>query len=245
MSKDKLNIITENNNYIFVNKPSGMLSILDRHDTSLPSAIAALRNKYPDVFTVHRIDKDTSGCLVFAKNETAHRHASIAFETRQVTKKYWGIVHGNPPQQSGTIRDKIMDHPVIKGKMIVNAKEGKEAITNYKIVEQFFGYSLVEFHILTGRMHQIRLHCQNLGCPLLCDPIYGKDEQIFVSKLNKKYALGKYIETEQPILTRLALHSYSISFLDIEGAEQKAEATLFKDMSATLQQMRKWLAVKK
>jgi 23S rRNA pseudouridine1911/1915/1917 synthase len=244
MSKDKLSIITESDQYIFVNKPSGMLSILDRHDTTLPSAIAVLRKKYGEVFIVHRIDKDTSGCLVFAKTESAHRHASIAFETRQVTKKYLGIVHGAPPHDSGTIKDKIMDHPVIKGKMIVNAKEGKEAITNYKIIERFSGYSLVEFHILTGRMHQIRIHCQNLGCPLLCDPIYGKDEQIFVSKLNRKYALSKYEEVEQPILTRLALHSFSISFENEFGVIESAEAPLFKDMSATLQQMRKWLVKK-
>jgi 23S rRNA pseudouridine955/2504/2580 synthase/23S rRNA pseudouridine1911/1915/1917 synthase len=241
MSKEKLSIIHESNNYIFVNKPSGMLSILDRHDPTLPSAIAILRKKYGDVFIVHRIDKDTSGCLVFAKNESAHRHASIAFETRQVTKKYLGIVHGAPPQDSGTIKDKIMDHPVIKGKMIVNAKEGKEAITNYTVIEKFSGYALVEFHILTGRMHQIRIHCQNLGCPLLCDPIYGKDEQIFVSKFNKKYALSKYEEEEKPILNRLALHSASIAFKNEAGEEECASAPLFKDMSATLQQMRKWL----
>jgi 23S rRNA pseudouridine1911/1915/1917 synthase len=244
MSKIKLSILSQNDDYIFVNKPSGMLSILDRHDITLPSAIAALRLQFGDVFTVHRIDKDTSGCLVFAKHEDAHRHASIAFETRQVTKKYVGIVHGAPPQDAGTIKDKIMDHPVIKGKMIVNAKEGKEAITNYTVIQKFAGYSLVEFHILTGRMHQIRLHCQNLGCPLLCDPIYGKDEQIFVSQFNRKYTMSKYQEVEQPILTRLALHSNSISFTDMAGNVQSAEAPLFKDMSATLQQLTKWRAIK-
>jgi 23S rRNA pseudouridine1911/1915/1917 synthase len=241
MSIPKLSILLETEDYIFTNKPSGMLSILDRHDPSLPSAIALLRKQFGDVFIVHRIDKDTSGCLVFAKNEEAHRHASIAFETRQVTKKYIGIVHGAPPHQSGTIHDKIMDHPVIKGKMIVNAKEGKEAITNYTVLDTFAGYSTVEFHILTGRMHQIRIHCQNLGCPLLCDPIYGKDEQIFVSRLNKKYQLSKYEETEKPILERLALHSASISFETRHGATESAAAPLFKDMSATLQQMKKWL----
>ena len=109
-----------------------MLSILDRHDPTLPSAIAILRKKYGDVFIVHRIDKDTSGCLVFAKNENAHRHASIAFETRQVTKKYLGIVHGAPPQDSGTIKDKIMDHPVINVGM---------GIVNYDLFIKIFKYN--------------------------------------------------------------------------------------------------------
>jgi 23S rRNA pseudouridine1911/1915/1917 synthase len=233
-------IIFENEEYVFVNKPSGMLTILDRHDSSLPSVVGFLRSKYEKIFTIHRIDKDTSGCVVFAKNEEAHRHASIAFESRQVTKKYLGIVHGSPANDTGTIQDRLMDHPVIKGKMIVNAKQGKEAITNYKLVENFKSYSLVEFPILTGRMHQIRIHSANLGTPLLCDPIYGKDEKIFVSQLNKKYNLSKLTEEEQPILQRLALHSAHISFEDAQGKTLAVDCPLWKDMDASMKQMRKW-----
>jgi 23S rRNA pseudouridine1911/1915/1917 synthase len=241
MSKNKLSILSADSEYVFVNKPSGLLTIPDRHDPSMPSVVGILRRTYPNIMIVHRIDKDTSGALVFAQNAEAHRHASICFETRKVTKKYLGIVHGTPPNTSGSIQDKIMDHPVINGKMIVNAKQGKEAITNYSVVETFHGYTLMEFHILTGRMHQIRIHCANMGCPLLCDPIYGKDEQIFVSTINKKYTLGKYIENELPILSRLALHSFQIEFNACNGSLYKTEAPLFKDMQATLQQMRKWI----
>ncbi len=240
MSKTHLPILLQEQDYIFVNKPSGLRTIPDRHDTAIPSAVSYLRKPEPNILIVHRIDKDTSGCLVFARNEAAHRHASILFETRKVTKKYVGLVHGTPPKESGHIADRIMDHPTIKGKMIVNAKQGKDAITNYKILETFAGISLVEFHILTGRMHQIRLHCANLGCPLLCDPIYGKAENIFVSKFNRKYQLSKYQTEEQPILTRLALHSQSILFEKENGETVNATAPLFKDMQATLQQLQKW-----
>jgi 23S rRNA pseudouridine1911/1915/1917 synthase len=242
MRKEKLQILAEDDNYLFVNKPSGLLTIPDRHDASIPSTVGELKKIYPSIYIVHRIDKDTSGCLVFAKNDVAHRHASILFENRQVQKKYLGLVHGTPPKHKEYLEDKIMEHPTIKGKMIVNAKQGKVAITEYLLLEKFKGYSLVEFTIHTGRMHQIRLHAANRGFPLLCDPIYGKTENIHVSTLNRKYQLGKYIETEQPILSRLALHSSSISFLDANNKTTCAEAPLFKDMMATLQQMRKWLS---
>jgi 23S rRNA pseudouridine1911/1915/1917 synthase len=236
-----IDVIFENDDYIFVNKPSGMLTILDRHDPTLPSAIALLRKKFPDVFTVHRIDRDTSGCVVFAKHASAHRHASMAFENRNVTKKYLGLTLGTLPNVNGTITDKIMDHPVIKGKMIVNAKLGKETITNYTELENFKGYSLVEYHILTGRMHQIRIHSANMGNPLLCDPIYGQDTPILVSMFKrKKFKLSKDAEEERPILNRLALHSHTIEFEDEQGKIVAANAPLFKDMAATLQQLRKW-----
>jgi 23S rRNA pseudouridine1911/1915/1917 synthase len=236
-----ITIIKEDADYIFVNKPSGVLTIPDRHDETLPSVLNYLKNKYERVFIVHRIDRDTSGCLVFAKHETAHRHASILFEKRQVKKQYVGIVHGIPPLQHEVLQNKIMEHPTIKGKMIVNAKLGKEAITAYDVEEEFGNFSYLRYTIHTGRMHQIRIHSANMGCPIVCDPIYGKLEPIFVSQINKKYALAKNDEAERPILSRLALHAAYISFANEAGETLIAEAPLYKDMSATLQQMRKWV----
>jgi 23S rRNA pseudouridine1911/1915/1917 synthase len=234
-------IIQTTNDYIFVNKPSGLLTILDRHDPTAPSVVGYLRTKFDDVYTVHRIDKDTSGCLVFAKNAEAHRHASMLFENRQVNKYYTAIVLGNPPAASGEIRDRLTDHPVIKGKMIVHAKNGKEAITKYQVIDSFKGYSVINFKIETGRMHQIRVHCANMGCPIVCDPIYGQDKGILVSELNRKYKTSKLVELEQPILNRLALHSHNISFNGLKNELLDIEAPLYKDMSATIDQMKKWL----
>jgi 23S rRNA pseudouridine1911/1915/1917 synthase len=237
----KLEILEQDDNYIFVNKPSGMLTIPDRHDDTLPSAVGALRKQFEKVFIIHRIDKDTSGCLVFAKNAEAHRHASILFETRKVDKKYLGLVHGTMPDEVGMVHDKIMDHPTIKGKMIVNAKLGKEAITSYKVLDNFRGYSLVEYTIHTGRMHQIRIHSANLGAPIICDPIYGKPDPILVSSIKRKaYKLDNNLEQEIPILNRLALHSHSIMFEDEKQVPVGALAPLFKDMSATLKQLERW-----
>ncbi|MFM2386350.1 MAG: hypothetical protein RL660_1107 [Bacteroidota bacterium] len=236
-----MQILSHNDDYIFVNKPSGMLTIPDRHNAELPSVVGNLRKQFEKIFIVHRIDKDTSGCLVFAKHEDAHRHASILFETRQVSKKYLGLVHGSMPQEQGMVKDRIMEHSTVPGKMIVNAKLGKEAITEYLVKDNFRGYSLVEYTIHTGRMHQIRLHSANLGAPIICDPIYGTNKAILVSDIKRKpYKLDDKLEQEIPILNRLALHSHSISFIDLAGQTVGAEAPLHKDMSATLKQFDKW-----
>ncbi len=234
-------IVKETKDYIFVNKPSGILTIPDRHDPTVPNVVGYLRKKFDDLFIIHRIDKDTSGGLVFAKNAEAHRHASILFETRKVDKYYYALVLGGPALTEGVIEDRIMDHPTIKGKMIVNAKMGKEAITKYKIIDQFKGYTLLSCKIETGRMHQIRLHCANLGCPIICDPIYGQEKGVFVSQLNRKFKLSKLQEEEQPILNRLALHSHTLKFNTLDNEIFEASAPLFKDMDATIKQMKKWL----
>jgi 23S rRNA pseudouridine1911/1915/1917 synthase len=237
----KLEILEQDDNYIFVNKPSGMLTIPDRHDAELPSAVGALRKLFDKIFIVHRIDKDTSGCLVFAKNAEAHRHASMLFENRKVDKKYYGLVHGTMPDEVGIVHDKIMDHPTVKGKMIVNAKLGKEAITAYKVLDNYRGYSLIEYTIHTGRMHQIRIHSANLGAPIVCDPVYGKADPVLVSSIKRKaYKLDNNLEEEIPILNRLALHSHSIMFNNEQDVPVGALAPLFKDMSATIKQLERW-----
>lgn len=237
----KLDIIYEDDDYIFINKPSGMLSVGDRYDDAIPSAISILRRIHEQVFTVHRLDRETSGCICFAKNENAHRYTSMLFENRHVEKYYRGIIHGNPPANEGRIEEGIMEHPVIKGKMIINAKQGKISITEYSMLESFGLYSLLSFKLLTGRTHQIRIHCSNMGNPLVCDGMYGKENPVYISSLKKKYNLSKNEEEEKPILSRIALHAYQLSFKTEKGKMLNIEAPLPKDMSAMLNQCRKWL----
>ncbi len=236
-----ISILKEDADYIFVNKPSGVLTIPDRHNDALPNVLGFLKKKYERVFIVHRIDRDTSGCLVFAKHESAHRHASILFETRKVKKQYVAIVHGVPPLPADVLENKIMDHPTIKGKMTVNAKQGKEAITAYETQKVYGNFSHIRFTIHTGRMHQIRVHSANMGCPIVGDIIYGKGDALYVSQFNRKYQLDRNQEAERAILNRLALHAAYISFTNEAGQVLEVEAPLYKDMSATLQQMEKWV----
>src|SRR5678815_2079815 len=164
-------ILSEDENIIAINKPSGLLTIPDREgkETALKQILKA---KYGDIFTVHRLDKDTSGVVVFAKNEQTHKELSKLFEARETVKIYNGLVLGTPFQRSGTINEPIAEHPTKKGLMTVY-KKGKESITEYEVLENFKLYSWMQFHILTGRTHQIRVHMKHLGNPIVCDELYG------------------------------------------------------------------------
>jgi 23S rRNA pseudouridine1911/1915/1917 synthase len=126
---------------------------------------------------VHRLDKETSGCLVVAKNDTAHRLLAAQFATREVTKLYLALVSGSPRVRSGVIDAPIGRHPVHRKKMAVcRIGRGREAITHYRVLESARGISLIECRPCTGRTHQIRVHLKHLGCPVLGDPLYGRRE---------------------------------------------------------------------
>ena len=236
--KNLLDILYENEGLVAVNKPPGMLSIQDRSD-SAPSLKDLLQDRYGDIFTVHRLDRDTSGVIVFARNEATHRFLSRQFENRETEKKYAGIVQGSPVEKEGTIDVPIMEHPTKKGTMVTSAK-GKDSVTSYQVEENFGLYSLLQFTILTGRTHQIRVHMKYLGHPVVCDPLYGSEEPVLLSSFKKKYRLSKQEETERPLLSRLGLHAQKLAVKDITGEKRLFEAPLPKDMSALLQQLRKW-----
>ena len=235
----KIETLFENDDYIILNKPSGLLSIPD-HYANPNNLRDQLLREHSEIFVVHRIDKDTSGCIVFAKNAHAHKHASMAFEHHEVNKEYRAIVHGVFHEKSGRIEQKLAPHPSKQHHVVINNKYGKEAITDYQVLEEFKNYTLVSCSILTGRMHQIRVHMEYLGHPILCDPFYSATTSFLISSIKRRYNLAKEEEEERPILNRLALHAHKISFTDINGQSIHAEAALFKDMNASLQQLRKW-----
>ncbi|MFM1794336.1 MAG: hypothetical protein RL642_721 [Bacteroidota bacterium] len=239
MSHASPEIVFVNDDLVAVNKPSGWLSIPDRHDADLVSVKTWLEAKGDKVFIIHRIDKDTSGLIVFAKNAEAHKYYNTLFQNRSLEKTYFGISSGLFNHEQGVCDQPIEEHPAIAGKMRVGRK-GKSALTHYNVVEQFKGYALMRFVIETGRTHQIRVHMQNIGHPLACDPLYGSGDPIKLSTFKKKFNLSKKDEEERPLLNRLALHAFSLSFEDQKGNAVTLEAPLPKDMDACLKQMRKW-----
>lgn len=230
-------IIFENEDFIAVNKASGLLSIPDRigEEISLKNILKA---KYGNIYTVHRLDKDTSGVIVFAKTEEAHKELSQLFEGREMEKYYAGLVYGNMHHSSGSIDAPIMEHPGKVSKMMTHAK-GKASLTDYEVLESFRLFSWVKFRIYTGRTHQIRVHMQHIGHSIVCDEIYGDPKPVLLSSLKKNYKLAKNTEEERPILSRLGLHSSQLKF-KWRGQDFDFEAPLPKDLRATLQQLRKW-----
>lgn len=232
-------IIIENENWVALNKPSGLLSIPDREGKEI-SLKQLLKDKYGNIFTVHRLDKDTSGLIIFAKNEITHKQLNLQFEGRLTQKIYLGLVVGSPIEKKGSIDAPMGEHPAKNGTMIVHRK-GKDALTDYEVLEDFGVYAWLQFQIHTGRTHQIRVHAKELGHPIVCDPLYGDGKPVLLSSLkHKKFKLSKNELEERPLLNRLALHAYQLNFTDSNNEKIKLEAPLPKELRALLQQLNKW-----
>jgi len=230
-------ILFENEALIVLNKPAGLLSVPDRKQSS-PSLKDLLIARYGQIFTVHRLDRETSGVIVFAKNAETHRWLSGIFEKREVKKIYSGLVTGALINASGLIEEPIAEHPAKNGSMMIHRK-GKPAVTGFEVLEDFGRYSLVKFDLFTGRTHQIRVHMKHIGHPIVCDDLYGDGKPILVSSLKKKYKLSKSEDEERPILARLGLHASILSFTDEDGTAFHFEAEMPKDMRALLSQLGK------
>jgi 23S rRNA pseudouridine955/2504/2580 synthase/23S rRNA pseudouridine1911/1915/1917 synthase len=230
-------IIFESDDFIVLNKPSGLLSIPDRQGKEI-SLKKMLQEKYGEIFTIHRLDKGTSGLIVFAKNEATHKFLSQQFENRKTEKIYLGLVIGSLLNKKGTIDSPIMEHPVKKGLMVINRK-GKESLTDYEVIEDFGIYSWTKFQIYTGRTHQIRVHMKDMGHPVVCDELYGDGEPVFLSAIKHKFKLSKKEEQERPMLNRLALHSWQLKFRGPGDQEYNFESPIPKDLKAILQQLSK------
>ncbi len=237
MTKNILVVIFENDDFIALNKPAGLLTIPDRTQSER-SLKDILIERYGTIFTVHRLDKDTSGLVLFAKNEAAHKYFSNLFEERKIEKYYLGIIHGLPANLSGTIDAPIAEHAIHKGLMTVH-RNGKSSSTGYEVIDANRHYSLVSFQLHTGRTHQIRVHAKNIGHPLACDELYGDGKPVLLSSIKKKFKLSRHDEEERPMIARLALHSYKLIFTDIAGNKMELIAEMPKEFRALMTQLKK------
>jgi len=238
--KNKIEIIAETDHWVALNKPSGLLSIPDRKQSE-PSLKDWLNEKYSRVWVVHRLDKFTSGLILFAKDEETHKLLSMQFEERVVEKFYLGLVHGILVNKVGSVDAPIMEHPTKKTTYITHQK-GRASLTEYKVLEEHGQYSWMQFQIHTGRTHQIRVHMKHIGHPIVCDEVYGTAAPILLSSLKrKKFKLSKADDEERPLLNRLALHAWKLKFNDVNGKTVELEAPLSKDLKALLQQFEKWI----
>lgn len=183
-----LDILYEDKDVLIVNKPKGMVvhpsaghysgtlvnGILYHCKDSLSGINGEIR---PGI--VHRIDMDTTGSLIVCKNDISHVNIAEQIKEHSVNRIYEGVVHGNVKQDEGTIEGAIGRHPIDRKKMAINEKNGKPAITHYKVLARFGNYTYMQFKLETGRTHQIRVHMASIGHPLLGDNLYASGKTAF------------------------------------------------------------------
>lgn len=239
-----LPIIFESDDFVAIHKPSGLASIPGRGEAdSALHALARLRNlpcagaADPRLRVVHRLDKDTSGVLLFARHVEAQRRLSHQFQNNTVEKQYLAIVHGVPQDSEGAVDGPIGVHPTDRKRMHVS-RHGRPALTLWRVEQRFRSFALLRCFPRTGKTHQIRVHLVHIGHPLAIDPIYGSSEPLLLSRIKRGYR-AKRGEEERPLISRLTLHAESLSFDDLSGNRQTLRAELPKDFRSTLNQLAK------
>jgi len=204
-----------------------------------------LQHRYAEnkIFVVHRLDQDTSGVVLFAKTASAHKHLSQQMEHREVEKIYFAIIAGEI-KEDGVVDLAIDTDRSKKGKVAIHSK-GKESATEYQVVKQFKGYTFLKVIPRTGRTHQIRIHLQAIGHPLIIDPLYGNSEPIFLSNLKRNYRF-KPDQEERPLIDRLTLHAAEIYFAHpVTGEKMRVSTEIPKDMRMLLNALVKYRAMRK
>ncbi len=214
-----LDILYEDEDLIIINKPANLVvHPAPGHKTgTLVHALLSHCDNLAGIGgvqrpgIVHRLDKDTTGVIVIAKNDYAHQHLQAQIKTKTARREYWGIVYGSYSDLEGKIDLPVGRHPVDRKKMAVVPPEkgGREAVTHWKILERLGNYTLMEFLLETGRTHQIRVHCSHTGHPIVGDPLYSSGRSLKVNlsgqalharKLTLQHPVsGKIIEAIAPL----------------------------------------------
>ena len=212
-----LDILYEDDDLVIVNKPKGMVvhpavghstgtlvnAIMYHCQGNLSGINGEIR---PGI--VHRIDKDTTGSLIICKNDEAHRNIAEQIKEHSVTRRYVGVVAGTFSEESGTVEGAIGRHPNDRKRMTINEKNGKPAVTHYRVLQTLKGASFMEFELETGRTHQIRVHMASISHPLLGDTVYGNSKNPYKLQGQALHArtigfihptTGEYIEVSAPI----------------------------------------------
>lgn len=228
-------ILFENDDFIVVNKPA-FISSLDEREGGEVSMIKLARQYTADAQVCHRLDKETSGCLIIAKNPDAYRSASIQFERRKVKKVYHAIVNG-----THVFNNLKIDLPILNlgnKNVSISRQEGKPAETLFNSLKYFKHYTLIECQPVTGRMHQIRIHLATQRASIAGDDMYG-GKPVFLSQIKRGYHLGKDQE-ELPIMKRFALHAKEITFHTNNETEVTISAPYPKDFATLLKQLERF-----
>ncbi|NLO98948.1 MAG: RluA family pseudouridine synthase [Clostridiaceae bacterium] len=215
-----LDIIFEDNDIIVINKPKDLVvhpAAGNWEGTLVNALLHHCRDSLSDINgvirpgIVHRIDKDTSGLLVVAKNNNAHLKLSDQIKKHQVQRIYEAIVDGNIKDETGRISATIGRHPVNRKKMAANVKNGKPAVTHFKVIDRYKGYTHIQLKLETGRTHQIRVHMASIGHPVTGDLVYGKSCKLMNTEgqaLHARYLIFKHPVSDEEMVFEAPLPDY-------------------------------------
>ena len=245
MKKTPFTLIYADEDMIAVNKAAGLLVAADRWDAEALRLDLLIQNQLPQIapscsklYAVHRIDKDTSGILLYALNEEAHRTLNSAFQNREIKKTYRLLIHGRVPEEHFTVNLPLRADGDTLHRTVVDKRRGKEAITHFTVLETFRQFSLLEAFPVTGRTHQIRAHLAAAGYPIVCDSLYGSGKPVLLSELKQRWRGDVY--TEQPLIRRLALHAYQVEGMHPRTSQPFSfTAEYAKDFKSTIHQLQK------
>jgi 23S rRNA pseudouridine1911/1915/1917 synthase len=238
----RLDIIHEDDFLIVINKPAGMVvhpaaghwtgTLVNALLHHCPDMLAIGGEKRPGI--VHRLDKDTSGVLVVAKNDPVHQALADQFKRRQVQKNYLAIVRGRIPVETGQVDLPVGRHPVERKKMSTISRHGRPALTLWRVVERFAHATLLEIDLKTGRTHQIRVHCAAMGHPVLGDKVYGRQKNVALGSRGSSGSRALLASVQRQLL-----HAARIAFTHpVTGRPLALEAPLPGDMAAFLEKSR-------
>ena len=241
-----IEVVYEDEVLTVVNKPRGMVAHPARGNWR-GTLVNALQFRFDTLSTeagenrpgiVHRLDRDTTGLLIVAKDNQAHRKLALQFEQRTIKKEYLAIVAGVPQRDSDYIERTIGFHPTSREKMAIRLPEdgGKPATTFYEVMERFRGYAIVRCKPETGRTHQIRVHLTHIGHPIVADKSYSGRERLTLGDLAGPDAP----DAERVLIDRQALHAHRLQFTHpVSGQELSLCAPLPDDMAATIEALRR------
>lgn len=245
-----LDILYEDQWITVINKPAGMV-VHPAKGNWKGTLVNALQFHYETLSTVsgenrpgiiHRLDRDTTGLVLVARDDETHRGIAGQFEERTVEKNYLAIVYGEPSRDRDFIEKPIGHHPTIREKMTIKpvADGGKESKTFYEVAERFGGrFALVKCELHTGRTHQIRVHLQSIGNPILADKLYAGRDRVYLSELKGISQAAVPIDLEEPLLLRQALHAHTIAFKHPRtGKRIELTAPIPLDFQVILQSLR-------
>jgi RluA family pseudouridine synthase len=232
------NVVFEDDHIVVVDKAAGVYSIDPRHSTKDPILSEILQNHYGNIFILHRLDRETSGLIMFAKSGESHKKFSELINENRIDKYYMAFVDGKMDFDGAYLIDVPIFIDPGKSKVRIDEK-GKPSQTKIRILENYYNFSLIEAKLITGRTHQIRIHLQYIGHPLIVDKLYGKRDALYLSEIKIKYHHSK-LNDELPLVTRQTLHCHQLNFVHpFSEIEQTLNSDLPKDLKALKNQLSK------